>query len=249
MPKFNDPNVTHTNIAGSHFGYSSEKPATLLASAYCLAALTFDVSGSMEPFQQQLHEVVRKVLKSLNHSPRAENLLVRNVSFGTSVDEITGFVHLKSIDPDEVCNKLQCTSPATSLYDSAVSQVEAIRDYAIELKKQDIYANAVLIIITDGQDNNSKHKSGLAVADTVKKIKHDEVLEQLTTILIKVNVSDPTSQQMLDKFAADAQFTQTEDASLVTESHIARLSGFISKSVSSNTATVGTGNQSQAVTF
>jgi hypothetical protein len=237
----------HNIGGGSGFQFSATKISTLGATEYTLFGIAADTSGSVMVFGAEIEACLKSVIESCRRSPRADNLMARVLSFNHHATELHGFrpladCHLAGYDG---CIK---TGGGTALYDTSVNLIESLATYGKQLIAQDYAANGIVVILTDGMDEHSTL--------TVKEVKaafdramQSESLESLVSILIGVNVTDQRVSQYLEKFKTEAGFTQyveTKDASPKT---LAKLAGFISKSVSSQSQAVGTKGPSQPITF
>ncbi len=116
------------------------------------------------------------------------------------------------------------------------------------LSKQDYTINGLLIVITDGLDNVSTFNVDNVKAK-LKESQSQEKLESLTSILVAVNVADPTAKAALEKFHTDAGFTQFVDCGNATKNNLAKLANFISKSVTSSSVALGSGGPSKIIGF
>ena len=99
MPKFQDESADLVANKAGHFGFTATKIDDLLASEYTLVSLVFDRSGSVFPFQRQMEECIKRVVKACQKSPRADNLMIRIVTFDNHLVEEHGFKLLSTISP------------------------------------------------------------------------------------------------------------------------------------------------------
>jgi hypothetical protein len=136
----------------------------------------------------------------------------------------------------------------TNLYDAVFEAAAALNEYARVLSDQDFEANALLYVITDGDDNQSSN-SIAAVREELQRGIKLEHLESLKVILIGVNVDDLVIKRKLEQFKVEANIDQYIDAGDATADNLAKLGGFISKSISSQSQAVGSGGPSQNITF
>jgi hypothetical protein len=248
MPIFNDDDMEqHAAGGGSGFQFSATKISTLGATEYTLFGIAADVSGSVMAFGAEIEACVKSVVESCQRSPRADNLMARYLTFNHKTNEQHGFkpladCHLAAYD------KTVQTGGGTALYDASVNLIDSLATYGKSLIAQDYAANGIIVILTDGMDEHST----LTVRDVkaaLDRAMKSESLESLVSILIGVNVTDQKVSQYLERFKSEAGFSQyveTKDASPKT---LARLAGFISKSVSSQSQSVGSKAPSQPITF
>jgi uncharacterized protein YegL len=251
-----DDDMEHQKIVGpGTFTFSAVKPENLGASEYTLVSIVCDVSGSVVEFSDELLETVKKIVEACKKSERSENLMIRFVTFNSTVEEIHGFKELFSISPDDY-DPLR-PNGVTALYDASYSGIGAVLTYAESLMDNDFDVNGAVYIITDGMDNDSS-----MTPNDVKKLMDQaargEKIESLITVL--VGLKDPNiSQDMwndevskwLEKFHKEANLTQYVDVGNATPQRLAKLAEFVSQSVSSQSSALGSGSPSQppSVTF
>jgi len=245
MPKLADMDTT--NIGGSNFTFSSTKINHLGATEYSLVTIAVDVTGSVEDFADSLRQMLITVVKACKKSPRAENMLIRVIKFSSSfpngVEELHGFQLFKDIDPDKDYPALHCGG-MTPLCDACFSSFGAMNDYGKKLVDSDYLVNAIMFVITDGEENASSASMKM-VQDEAKKGVSGEILESTTSVLVGINATK--SSGSLNAFKDAAGITQYVDAGDVTEGRLAKLAGYISQSVSSTSQALGTGGPSQNI--
>ena len=231
-------------IPGTGYGYKAAPIDTLQSFENTIALGLFDESGSTEDFAIQMQNAVKEIVKSLQQSPRADNLIYRQCHFGTNFREFHGFLPLNQLVLSDYDH---CYQPGgrTHLYDSLHRVTLELVDYARQQAQQRYMCNAILYAITDGADYGSTLK--------IKDVKNGfsqaiacEDLESLVTILIGVN-DDPGIQQNLQDFAKEAGFTRYVPIGQATEKELAKMANFISQSISSQSQALGTGGPSQQI--
>ena len=245
--KFTD--TQEKTIGGSNFKFSHVDIGSLGATEYTLVGFVGDVSGSVSPYGPALELMLKEVVKSCRRSPRADNLQLRTILFNQNVTEVHGFKPLPSCNEDDYTG---CIRPSgyTALFDATYSMVKSMSQYGEELQKQDFAVNAVLFVLTDGQDNESKTTAAM-VKDAIKEARSKECLESIMPVLIGVGVGSDASSldQYLQAFKNEAEFQQYIALDKADEKTLAKLGGFISKSISSQSQALGSGGASQSVTF
>ncbi len=230
-----------------HFGFSAVHPNNLGASEYTLVGIVCDHSGSTSGFQTDMENVLKEVVKACQMSPRADNLLLRVTRFSDINEEVHGFKLLENVQLDDYTGKL-FPATSTALYDATLYAIEATVNYGEELTKQDFTTNAVVFVITDGLDNVSKYTPN-QIKDVLKNIVQKECLESLNTVLIGVNVSENTVSSALSDFTKNSGITQYVALADANKKTLAKLAAFISKSISSQSQSLGSGQASQPVAF
>jgi hypothetical protein len=247
MPKFNSQTLEqHQNPTG-HFGFSAVKLEDLGATEYTLVTIILDESGSTSPFKDDMEKCIQAAVKACCKSPRADNLLLRLVAFGTNMREVHGFKLLEQCDPADYIGVYQCAG-STALYDSTENGIQSSLTFGEQLSRNDYTVNGIVFVLTDGDDNVST-LGCTEVKTALHRCVTTESMESLISILIGVNVKSNYIAQYLDNFHKQAGFTQyikLEDANADT---LANLADFISKSISSQSQALGTGGASQSLTF
>lgn len=247
MPKLNDVSALKQATAQSHYGFSATRIGSLGASEYTLASVVVDVSSSVAPFAADLTRAVKEVVRACKYSPRADNLLLRVTEFATGLNELHGFKLLENCNESDY-DKALSVGGCTSLYDASLNAIEATTAYAGDLGRNDFGANGIIVVITDGDDNAST-LTARGVQDALARSAREESLESLVTILIGVNIRDPHVSKTLRTFRADVGFTQYVELADADAKTLAKLADFVSKSISAQSQSLGTGGSSQSLTI
>lgn len=232
----------------SNFRFSGVRPEALGASEYTLATIVVDTTGSVSGFADELRKAVKSIIDSLRKSPFPENLLVRLVTFNEEVEEVFGFKALADIDSTLVDGAID-PAGLTALYDASLEALGATEQYAQVLYDQDFDVNAAVYVITDGDDNRSRSATAAAVASRVAAVRQSERLASIITMLIGINTTDPRIAQSLADYGKEGQFDQYVDVGEASAGRLAKLAGFVSKSISSQSVSLMTGSPSQSLSF
>lgn len=232
------------NVPGTAFNFSGVRPENLGATEYTLVSAMVDTSGSVDSFSADLLKMLKEVVAACQKHPRKENLMMNLATFNDRVDQVHGFVPVMNIDSNSYPG-FNCGG-MTSLHDACVFGVGATETYAKTLVGNDFDVNAVVFVITDGEDNRSVH-SAAKVAETINRVKKDESLLSVTTILIGLNTMN--CRAYLDKFKKDANIDQFVDVGDVTPGKLAKLAQFISHSISSSSQALATKSASVPVSM
>ena len=243
MPKLNDPTMEVIKT-GSNYNFSAVKIDQLGATEYSLCLVVLDKSGSLSGYDRDLEKMIQEVVKSCQKSPRAENLMLRVVTFSSQEDEMHGYRLLETISPDDYAQKI-ITGGQTLLFDTVYHGIEATLAYAKILSSQDYLVNAVVFVVTDGMDNESTY-SAMQIKDIVEKAKTSEVLESLAIVLVGMN-GDSGVQSYLDDFKNTAQINEYIDLGNVSAGKLAKLAQFVSRSISSTSVALGSGGPSKSL--
>lgn len=240
-----DTGIKISGAAGSSFQFSAVKIGNLGSTEYTLVTIAVDISSSVDGFEKEIEACVKSAIEACSKSPRAENLLLRVLVFNENVVELHGFIPLNSIDMNDY---VLAPRGMTALYQASYEALAATVNYAESLTNQDFNVNGIMFVITDGMDNRSK-ETPFTIATLKEAALRGEKIESMLTVLIGVNLPDPTTAAYLTKFKDDARFDQFEDAGSATKESLARLAAFVSKSISSQSQSLGTGGPSQSLQF
>jgi len=248
MPKANaTTNLEQSSLGAGHYGYSHARVDDLGSSEYTLCTIVCDSSGSVSYFKPELEACIKEVIKACQHSPRADSLMVRMVQFSDTVQEVHGFKPLNTCNQDDY-NGVLTLGGQTALFDAAANAIRATNDYGKKLSQSDFMANALCVVITDGDDNASKYS-----VDEVKKSLQEAVrmeeLESMRSILVAVNVNEPHMANCLRNFNTEAGFNQYIELDNANSATLAKLAEFVSKSINAQSQALGTGGPSQGVSF
>ena len=245
MPLFTSESKAFQTQDG--YGFSGVGVDSLGATEYTLVQVIADISGSVGGFRQGIEDCIKAVVEACRKSPRADNLMLRVVLFNTTLSELHGFKPLDQCNPDDYNGTIH-PSGGTALFDASYNGVEATVKYGKALFDQDFDTNAIVFVITDGDDNSSKMG-----AAAVKKVTQDaiatESLESLRSVLVGVNVTNQYIRDYLSRFETDGGFDQYIELDNASAGTLAKLADFISRSISSQSQALGTGGPSQSLTF
>lgn len=242
MPRIGISTSLQTHKAG-HFGFSATRLADLGAPDYTLVTVVVDRSGSTAGFRTEMEAVLKEVVAACLSSPRADNLMLRLVTFESNHQEVHGFKLLSTINANDYDGVLP-PGGMTALFDASTDAIEATNKYGRDLLSQDYGVNGIVIIITDGMDNSST--TGVKqVKDALANAVSGENLESLVSILIAVGANN----QALSDFNTQAGFTQYVELKDANKKTLAKLAQFVSQSISSQSQALGSGGPSASLTF
>lgn len=239
------------NIPGpGTFTFSAKKIEALGATEYTLVTIVVDISGSVLNFSHALMECVKAIIESCKSSDRAENLMIRFLTFNDDVTEIHGFRDLGTLNPDDYEDLFP--NGFTALYDATYDGIGAILEYAKRLTKEDYDINGAIYIVTDGMDNRSMTTPSM-IKDKLANAIGTEEIESLISILVGlhdpgVSWSDEVKES-LKRFKEDAGLTEFLDIGDATPEKLAKLAGYVSESISSQSNVLGSGAPSQVLQF
>jgi uncharacterized protein YegL len=247
MPVLNQTNLSEQALPTGHYGYSATRIEDLGAAEYTLVTIVNDVSGSVQSFVAEMEAALREIVSACKFSPRADNLMVRLVTFDDRLKETHGFKLLSQCNLSDY-QKVLKIGGNTALYDAAENAVSATAAYGKQLSDADFAVNAIVFVITDGMDNASK-LGVRQVREALARAVQSESLESLVSILIGVNVQDSNVGPQLQDLKTDAGFTQYVEIGKANAKTLAKLADFVSRSISAQSQALGTGGPSQSLHF
>jgi len=247
MPIFDQTDMETHQIGGANYGFSAARVENLESSEYTLVAIVVDQSGSVQGFRSNIEDVIKEVVKSCRHSPRADSMMLRTVMFDSTLSELHGFRPLTDCNADSYNGSVQ-PGGTTALFDAAHNGVQALVQYSEKLGDQDFDANGIVVVITDGCDNVSRMTAN-SVKEALQRAVTSEALESLVSILVGVNITESYVSRKLSALHQDAGFTQYIELDNADESTLAKLADFVSRSISSQSQALGTGGPSQTLSF
>lgn len=244
MPRL-DSDMRSGSIEGTSFGYTGTRLERLSATEYTLVTIAVDVSSSVNGFKSELSDSLVAAVEACKRSPRSENLLIRVITFSTSVgdvNELHGFKLLSEINFGDY--QSLDVGGMTPLFDATYSAIGSMIDYGKDLAENDFLVNGIAFVITDGGDNASVATPSM-IQDQVATVLRSEELESLHTILIGVNAD--VCRAELEQFVNQAQLDQYTDSGDASKGNLAKLADFVSQSISSQSQSLGTGGASQNI--
>ena len=240
-----DPLAQFT-IPGGNYQYTGVPINDITSLENTLVTGLLDESGSTRAFASEMEKGVKEIVKALRRSPRADNLMYRHCHFSTGFREVHGYQTLNQIDLTKYDGCYICGGQ-THYFDNTDRVLKEMIDYAEKQSAAKYLCNGYLFMITDGMD----YGSSLKLPDLKKSLARgitSEALESLNTLLIGVN-NDDKVQEGLKNVAKECGFTQYLPLTDTDEKTIAKLCGFISKSIQAQSQALGSGGPSKSLTF
>ena len=243
MPLFD----SRDTLDGTQYGYSGARFGDLGATEYTLVAITADQSGSVAPFRAEIESCLQSIVAACRSSPRADHLMLRLSAFSDRLHEVHGFRPLPACPADDYDGCLR-TGGCTALYDAAHNAVASVVDYGTQLTQRGLAVNGIVFVITDGGDNRSSLTAS-RVADAVQAATVDESLEGVLTVLVGVNVRDPSISSALKRLSTTAGFDHYLELADATPSTLATLASFASRSIAMTSTALGSGSPVRSLSF
>lgn len=225
--------------------FSGVRPTELGATEYTLVTIVRDKSGSVSNFKDPLIKSIREAVKACGYSPRSNNLLVRVVDFNHAVQEVHGFKELRQIDYQNEYD--MHPGGGTALFDAVIDSVRATKAYSSTLHDNDFDVNGIIFVITDGEELDSKIKNIDAVKQEIDDLMQSEKIESCLVLLIGVNAG--RCSRYLKNFQQKVGIHDYKDISDFDYKVGAKMAQFVSKSISSQSQSLGTGGPSQVLDF
>ncbi|MHA1469278.1 MAG: hypothetical protein ACTSSP_01810 [Candidatus Asgardarchaeia archaeon] len=245
----NSTTLVEHSLTGDSFGYSAADLGDLGATEYTLVTIAVDKSSSVAEFETEMEKCIQEIIKACKYSPRSDYLLIRLVAFNRSMDEIHGFKQLVDCELSDYDGCLK-VGGSTLLFETARNAISSTADYAKDLVENEFDVNAIVFILTDGMDNESGSIDADSVGQALQQAMRDEKLESILSILIGVGVGKYAGvSDYLNEFKTDAALSQYVEIKDANDQTLAKLADFISKSVSSQSNSIGTGGPSQTLQF
>jgi uncharacterized protein YegL len=241
-------NLEQFKVMGSNFKFSGERIQNLGATEYTLVSIVCDISGSVSFYAQDLEKCLGEIILACRKSPRADNIMVRLLLFNTQVEEKHGYKLLQNCNPSDYDHILSCGG-GTALFDATYDAFAAVKEYGKNLYNQDFTVNGIAFILTDGDDNSSSINP-IKIKEITDEMKKEECLDSFTSVLVGVGV-DASISQYLKNFMSQAGLTGYIEMKDASKGSLAKLAGFVSKSISSTSSSLGSGQglQSNQIIF
>ena len=234
-------------LTGSHYGFSACRISDLAATEYTLVTIAADASPSVEPFRADIERCIAAIVRACRQSPRADNLLLRVLSFSDDVKEVHGLKPLSGCPAGDYDGCLP-RGGGTALAGATLNGVTALVDYGKHLADAGFGVNGILFVITDGEDNASRTKPA-DVKAALDGARQAEALEALTTVLIGVNVGDARIAGYLKAFQGDAGLGRYVELERADADMLARLADFVGRSICAQSLALGSGRASPSLSF
>jgi uncharacterized protein YegL len=229
--------------AGSGYKFSATKINDLGAAEYTLATIVMDASSSVEGFAVQLEQALKTIFKACDKSPRKDNLMLRVTQFANNLTELHGFKLLGSIQEKDYDNILQLGG-STALFDAMDEAIQTTGTYGKQLTSQDFLVNAIVVVVTDGENNASNIGDPAQIKKSLQTVRKAENLESILLILVGVTNDNVNLNMYLQSVKDDAGCDQYISIGRASPGKIAKLAEFVSQSISSTSSALGSGKAS-----
>lgn len=242
MPKFTDGMTAVTTANNYHF--TATNIQDLGASEYTLVSIICDVSSSIYYYEKALADCIKTVVDSCRKSPRSDNLMIRLCTFNHQLKEVHGFKELRNIGASDYQSVIK-SSGSTALYEAIFECIDAADRYGKTLADNHFSVNAIVFVITDGEDNSSGKKPR-HIKKLIKAIRKKEDMASLVSVLIGVT-GDQGISSYLASLQKDAGLEQYIDLGDATSDSLAGLAGFMSRSICMTSQVLSSGGMAPAI--
>jgi hypothetical protein len=247
MPKIGiDNDVMTSGTSAGGYQYSGTRPDKLGALSYTITQIVTDQSGSVYDYKNEIEAMLEAIREACNKCDNNLNLLQRVTKFNHTLEELHGFRELVTIQPGEYKGTINPTGN-TALTDAACESLDCLKSYAGTLKAKDYTCNAIGFIITDGEENSSV-KTEAHVKKLVEELRKGELVESIRIILVGLVPQGSKTSQELDNWKTRAGIDEYVCVGEATPQRLAKLADFVSKSVSSTSQALRTGQASKPIT-
>ena len=245
MPRFDQPSMDDHALTGTGYGFSAARIADLGASEYTLVALAADRSSSVSRFAREIEHCVAEIVRSCSASPRAENLMLRFVTFNETVHEVHGFKPLSACPPADYDGSIRAGG-ATALCDAALNCAASLEAYGGQLDGHDFDVNAILFVVTDGEENSSQ-ATAKELKQRLAKMKKRPEMSSLVSVLVGAGVGTQELSRALQRFKKAAGLDRYIQLERADAKSLAKLAKFVSRSISLQSQSLASGIPSNNV--
>jgi len=198
-----------------------------------IVKVLLDASYSMNDHEQTVREAYDKFINSFKGSKQAGSILVSTITFATQAKILHGFKKSDEIDP--IGKDYIAKGGSTALYDALIDALTGAQAYAMDLKTNGVRVKVIIVVFSDGDDNDSRKAS----ASNIKTIV-DAAIKKEGFYPVYVGFKQSPNDD-LEAIAKRCGFPNVEITN-ATESDIRRTVDLVSKSViRTSQTTVGAG--------
>ncbi len=129
-----------------------------------IARFALDISGSMEEFEADVGDALEDLKQMIQGSKQEDEMILGKTMFGESIEE-EPYCLVADFD-----TSYSAPGWSTKLYDAIVQSVENVKAGVKKLMEQQFTARGLLVILSDGRDNDSSATMKKA-ADALKSLK------------------------------------------------------------------------------
>jgi len=180
-----------------------------------------DKSGSMSPHQATVRDAYDMLIESLKESKQHKSMIVSTRCFATTSTLLHGFKKVDEVEP--IGNNYVADGNSTALHDTMISALTDIKAYTQDLKNQGMRVKCIVIVLSDGDDNEAPQK-----AKDVKILADDLLKSEQYYLVYYGYATDPSTD--LKKIAAKIGFPNVLITG-TTKTEVRKNTGLVSKSI------------------
>lgn len=140
-------------------------PDEVTSSSVTLVDFIIDASGSMDMYERIMQECLEHYKSAISNSKQADEMLVSKTLFNSRI-QTGGYVAPEDFNTDYYA----CGS--TKLYDAIIDRRQRMLAYMDQLRNEGSNVRACMVILSDGEDNDSRNAASdarQAVQDLISK--------------------------------------------------------------------------------
>jgi von Willebrand factor type A domain len=150
-----------------------------------LLSVIIDESGSMGSVRNDVIDAFNQMTRALHDSKAQDSILMSAWKFSNAPTLLFGYTPIDSV-PD-LTPALYMPDGGTALYDATMNGLTGLVGYGQDLRNNGIRTRSIAVVISDGDDNMSKHSS------TAVRTVAQDLIRQETYTLAFIGLGDPAS--------------------------------------------------------
>lgn len=140
-----------------------------------LLSVIIDQSSSMFGVRHDVVDAFNQMSRALADSKAADSILMSAWTFANQSDLLFGYTPIDAVQ--DLTNKDYQPGGATAMYDAVMDGFTGIVAYGQDLRNNGIRTRAIVVVISDGDDNMSQH-----TATSVKSVAQDLLRQEFYTL-------------------------------------------------------------------
>lgn len=150
-------------------------PAKIEVEEVINAVFVTDVSGSIGVCVKDLNSALNEFTERMQKSHAKDKLFVSRVDFNEVVEVAHGFKPITELQHVDLTSKVNGpNNGSTKLYEGVQVALKNALDYRASLEQGGVNVKSLLLVITDGEDNDSKRGSAAAVKQMIADLQREE---------------------------------------------------------------------------
>mgnify|MGYP004595712605 CR=1 FL=1 len=137
----------------------------IVSPSIMLVDFLIDGSSSMYPYERVMCECLKHYREAIVNSKQADEMMVSKTIFESSI-QTGGYVAPEDLNTDYTSNG------CTRLYDAIIDRRQRMLDYMDQLRSNGTNTRACMVILSDGEDNDSQYRASdarQAIQDLISK--------------------------------------------------------------------------------